>query len=97
MKSVQRFVVLTLLAVWCFPAVSLAKPLPTPSAETTPRPVPAAGAPAPASPASRASELGDREQQSKDLQDWKGGEGVSVYIGSGAMLVIIVLLLIIVL
>jgi hypothetical protein len=95
MKALQRFVVITLLAVWSFPAVSLAKPLPTPSAEVNPRPAPSSSAPAEAP--SRASELAGREQQSKDLQDWKGGEGVYLYLGSGAMLVIIVLLLIILL
>jgi hypothetical protein len=94
MKALQRFVVVVLLGIWCFPAMSFAKPLP-PSA---PAPI---GAPAEttatqASTASESASLAQREQQAPDLQNFKGG-AVAVYIGSGALLVIIIVLLIILL
>jgi hypothetical protein len=100
MKALQRLVVLVLLGVWAFPAVSQAKPnpAPAPAAETS---APARRAPAdsaaPASPAESAA-LAKREQQSKQAQDFRGGqEGVSIYIGSGVLLVAVIVLLLVLL
>ena len=42
---------------------------------------------------SESSQYGQREQQSKDLQDFKGG-AVYVYFGSGVILALIIILLI---
>jgi hypothetical protein len=94
MKALQRFVVLVLLGVWTFPAVSQANPGPAPVAENT---APARRAPVEsAAPASsdEASALAKREQQSKEQQDFRGGEGVYVYMGSGVLLVMVIVLLI---
>ena len=38
--------------------------------------------------------LAAREQQSRDLQDYKGGSGVAIYASSGAILVAVIILLI---
>jgi hypothetical protein len=94
MKSIQRIVVAVLLGVWCFPAVSSAEALRTPSAEVGSGP--SSGA-TPAQPAaqteaqSEESALAAREKQSQDLQNFKGG--AAIYIG-GAGLVLVILLLI---
>jgi hypothetical protein len=89
MKALQRIVVLVLLGVWSFPAVSQAKPESAPVAESSGEarrpPPPAAG---------EATELAAREQQSKELQNFRGGEGVYVYVGSGVLVVLVVVLLI---
>lgn len=96
MNAIRRVVVATLLAVWCFPAVSMAKP--------------AANAPAPlaaqAGSTRRVASAGDqgtdaeslaaREQRARELQNFKGG-GVYIYLGSGALLVIIVVVLLVLL
>jgi len=102
MAAFRRVVVVAVLAIWCFPSVSLAKsepvgpvPLreagtsaPAPSARATPRTD--RGSPA------EAVELGAREKQSRNLEDWKGGGGsVYFYIGSGLLLVLIVVLLLV--
>jgi hypothetical protein len=98
MKALQRLVVAVLLGVWCFPAVSVADTLPASRGEVGSR-APAGMAPAQTAAAtseSEASDLGAREKQSQDLQDFKGG-GVYIYLGSGAALVILIILLILVL
>lgn len=95
MKALQRSVVLVLLGVWSFPAVGLARPaVPTPAQEASPfaretRPAPAA---TPA-PASETAELAQREQRAKQLQDFRGG-AVSIYVGSGVLLAVVIVLLI---
>lgn len=94
MKALQRLVVTVLLGVWFFPAVSLAKPLPAPSAEITDSPT-SERAPKSASTTGAAA-LAARESQAPDLQNFRGG-GVEVYIGSGALLVIVIVLLIVLL
>jgi hypothetical protein len=99
MKSIMRTVVVALLAVWCFPAVSLAQPMPA-----TPPPLPAvvtttsaAAATESQSGTAETAQLAAREKQSQDLQNWKGGEGVSIYVGSGVLLVAVIVLLILLL
>jgi hypothetical protein len=92
MKALQRFVVLVLLGVWSFPAVSLAKSGADPAAETSgARRAPAATAPA---AAGESAELAAREQQAKQLQDFRGGEGVYLYVGGGVLAVLAVVLLV---
>ena len=100
MNQIRRLVVAVLLAVWSFPAISSAAPnpnqgtLPAAVTETAAQrgETPAQSAPAPAN--SEVQKLADREKQTPDLQDFRGG-GVSIYIGSGALLVVIIILLII--
>lgn len=102
MQAIKGLVVAALLAVWCFPAVSLAKPEPaappalpqvvtsrsagTAAAETTGAMQGAAS--------SEAAQLAQREQQAQDLQNYRGGEGVYIYLGSGVLVVLVVILLI---
>jgi hypothetical protein len=94
MKALQRLVVLVLLGVWTFPAVSQASPGPANTAETSaPARRPTPDGAAPATPEESAA-LAKREQQSKQAQDFRGGEGVYVYVGSGALLVVVLVLLI---
>jgi hypothetical protein len=70
MKALQRLVVLVLLGVWCFPAVSSAEPARTPAADVSP--AARATPPAPAT-AAEARALAAREQQAKKAQDFRGG------------------------
>ena len=98
MTQIKRVVVAVLLAVWTFPALSSAAPnrdetkLPAAVTETA---APRAEAPAQSAPAdSETQKLAQREQQTPDLQNFRGG-GVSIYIGSGALLVAVIILLII--
>jgi hypothetical protein len=106
MNYLKKFVIITLLAVWTFPAVSQAAPLPerAPAAPAQTAPVSSteltpevlalanmlAGGP------TESTDLAAREKQAPNLQDYKGG-AVEVYIGSGAALVLIIVLLIILL
>jgi hypothetical protein len=98
MNQLRRIVVAVLLAVWTFPAVSSAAPARTearlPPAVTDTSAARTGATQAPAS--TEAQRLAQREQQTPDLQDFRGG-GVSIYIGSGALLVVIIILLIILL
>jgi hypothetical protein len=94
MKKIQGVVVAALLAIWFFPAVSLAQPAPA-----DPAPLPAvvteARAPVAAQPAAtngEAARLAQRERQSPNLQDYKGGAAV-IYVGSGVLLVVVIVLL----
>jgi peptidoglycan/LPS O-acetylase OafA/YrhL len=94
MKAIRRAVVAALLAVWCFPAVSLAKsepPAPAPVvAQTTAPRAPAASA----GTAAESESLAAREQKAPDLQDFKGGAAV-VYIGGTTLLVILLIILLV--
>ena len=98
MKTIRGLVVATLLAIWCFPAISSAKtlpaadPAPLPGLVTSTSAKTEATAPA-SSTASEASDLSTREQQSRNLQDFKGGYAV-IYVGSGVVLVLVIVLLI---
>jgi len=105
MTYLKRFVIITLLAVWTFPAVSQAAPAPTPvnaPAQTAPAkstelsPEVLALANMLAGTPTESQDLAAREKQAPNLPDYKGG-AVEVYIGSGAVLVLIIVLLIILL
>jgi hypothetical protein len=101
MNKIRGLVVGMLLAIWCFPAVSSAKALPP--APTPPPAFVATGTTATettntsaaSSTDSQSANLAQREQQSRNLQDFKGGTAV-VYIGSGTLLVLLILLIILV-
>jgi hypothetical protein len=101
MKSLRRLIVAVLLGVWCFPAVSVAAPLPAASADVGSRA--SSGASSARSGASSArpsaqtegAALGAREEQSQDLQNFKGG-GVYIYLGGGVALVLAIILLILI-
>ena len=45
---------------------------------------------------SEAANLATREQQTRNLQDFRGG-GVTIYIGSGVLLIVLIILLILLL
>jgi cobalamin biosynthesis Mg chelatase CobN len=99
MKMIRKAAVFaTLFAVWCFPMVSSAKALSEPAAPaamiaTAPVAATTAGTEASPSSSSEAGSLAAREQQARDLQDFKGG-GVSIYIGSGVLFIVLIILLI---
>jgi len=108
MNYLKKFVIITLLAVWTFPAVGQAAPARTPvNAPSTP----AQTAPAKTTELSpevlalanmlagnptESQDLAAREKQAPNLPDYKGG-AVEIYLGSGAVLVLIIVLLIILL
>jgi hypothetical protein len=90
MKTFRTAVIAVLLAIWSFPAVSLAAPPPSPPAATQPvAPVTQKQA-----AENEATEMAQREQQTPDLQDFKGG-AVYVYFGSGVALVLLIILIVI--
>lgn len=101
MNRMRAAVIATLLGVWCFPMVSSAKALSSEPAwspamvERAPVNPPMSGGAA-TTPASgpEAASLAAREQQARDLQDFRGG-GVTIYIGSGVLLILLIILLII--
>jgi hypothetical protein len=93
MNRIRGFVVAALLAVWSFPAVSSARSLPS---ETAPAALSTPTSAGTSASGAKATDLAAREQQARNLQDFKGG-GVSIYIGSGALFVLIIVLLIILL
>lgn len=93
MDKIRGAVVAVLLSVWCFPAVSSAKTLAVDS-----KPLPAAvtersAAPAAEPATAETTSLAAREQQSPNLQDYKGG-AVAVYVSSGVLLVAVIVLLV---
>jgi hypothetical protein len=101
MNKIRGLVVGVLLAVWCFPALSSAKALPP---ESTPPPAFAAtgttatdttpkGTSAASTTDTQSTGLAQREQQAPNLQDFKGGAAI-VFIGSGTVLVLVIVLLI---
>jgi hypothetical protein len=89
----RRAVVTVLLGVWCFPAVSLAAP---PADRPAQHQQAAATARDRPGPSAETAELAARERQAPALQDFRGG-GVSIYIGSGVLLVVVIVLLIVLL
>lgn len=93
MKTFRTLVIAALLAIWSFPAVSLAAPPPATRPVASQPVAPAAATQKPAA-AGEAAELAKREQQAQDLQDFRGG-AVAIYFGSGAALVLFIILLII--
>jgi hypothetical protein len=105
MTAFRRVVVALLLSIWAFPAVSWAKaeavatPGPAPSAPAPRAPTPSAPAPSTGRTglalAVELATLAAREQQARELQDFRGGEGVNIYIGGGALMVVAIILLIV--
>ena len=96
MNTLRRLIVMTLLGVWSFPAVGLARPIAeagTPVEST--RVVGAAPATTEWAEAStsEADDLQAREKQAPDLQDFRGG---AIYIGGAALVLLIVLLVILI-
>ena|SRR5688572_10573915 len=97
MYTLRRLIVVTLLGIWSFPAVGLARPVSeagTPAAESTrvPSAAPTSTERSEAS-TSEAQDLQAREKQAPDLQDYRGG---GVYIGGAALVLLIVLLVLLV-
>jgi hypothetical protein len=96
MNRIRAAVFATLLGVWCFPMVSSAKALssePQSPASMVSRSGPTGGSASTPSSDSEATSLATREQQARNLQDFKGG-GVTIYIGSGVLLIVLIILLI---
>ena len=100
MRGLMRFAVVTLLAAFSLPSVSQAKsgPGPTPIGQLDTGPLRSradrsdSSSPVSSSGSSLA-DLAAREQQAKQLADFRGG-GVYIYAGSGALLVVVVVLLV---
>lgn len=92
MTTIRRAVVVALLAIWSFPAVSLASPVPASPPPVTSTTAATGGR----TPTSETANLAAREKQAQDVQDFKGGEGVYIYFGSGAVLVLVIILLILI-
>lgn len=95
-RIIQRTVVVALLAVWFFPAVSAARPLaPSPAqapiSATTSQPLTATAATSGGSAADQA-QYAEREKQAQGLEQFQGG--AYIYIGGGAVLVLLIILLI---
>jgi len=96
MNKIRGLVVAVLLGVWAFPAVSSARTAPEPapiSAPASPSSAPVATAPIGNSDSAQTTSLAAREQQAKNLQDFKGGS-VAIYASSGAVLVAVIILII---
>ena len=99
MNRIRAGVIATLLGVWCFPMVSSAKALSSESASgaalvTNISKAGTTGGPeATPSSDSEAASLATREQHARNLQDFRGG-GVTIYIGSGVLLIVLIILLI---
>jgi hypothetical protein len=93
MNAIKRAVIATLLAVWCFPAASMAKPSPKDPAPLAAQAMSTVPATSGEDSGAQTESLATREQKARELQDFKGG-GVYIYLGSGALLVVIVILLI---
>src|SRR3954468_7846490 len=95
MKTFRAVVVAVILGSFFSPAMSVAKAEPRLPAATQP----AAPAAAPVAAGTTSTSAGEaanyaaREQQSKDVQDFKGG-AVYVYFGSGVVLALIIIILI---
>jgi hypothetical protein len=93
MKTFRTVVIAALLAIWAFPATSLARPLPA-SRPVAAQPVAPVAVTNESAAAGEAKQLTQREQQSQDLQDFRGG-AVYLYFGSGVALILLIILLVI--
>ena len=101
MKKIRGLVVGVLLAVWCFPALSSAKALPPPpvtppalvATGTTETGTNAASSSGASSTNAQSASFAQRERQASNLQDFKGGSAV-IFIGSGTVLILLIVLLI---
>ncbi len=99
MNRIRAGVIATLLGVWCFPMVSSAKALasePAPLAAIANGVGTTGASGATPSSDSEGANLSTREQKARNLQDFKGG-GVTIYIGSGVLLIVLIILLILLL
>ena len=99
MNRIRVGVIATLLSVFCFPMVSSAKAAssePESLAAMVTRAATTGRSTATAPNSSESASLQAREQQARDLQDFKGG-GVSIYIGSGALFIALIIILILIL
>ena len=97
MRIFRTVVVAVLLGAFFSPAIGLAKTEPRVAPAVTEPVSGAAATPAGSSTSSSSSEgaqYAQREQQSQDAQNFKGG-AVYVYLGSGAALVALILLILI--
>ena len=97
MKAFRTVVVAVILGAMFSPSVSLAKTdsRTSPVAAQQVKGTSLALANAAASTASESTQYAQREQQSQDLQDFKGG-AVYLYFGSGLVLALVIILLILV-
>jgi len=96
MRIFRTAVVAVLLGAFFSPAVGLAKTEPRVAPAVT-EPVAGAAAPASSSTSSSSSEgaqYAQREQQSQEAQNFKGG-ALYIYFGSGAALLAVILLILI--
>jgi hypothetical protein len=96
MGRIRAAVIATLLGVWCFPMVSSARALsaePAASVAMVAKGTTTGGTAATPSSGSEAASLATREQQARNLQDFRGG-GVTIYIGSGVLFVALIILII---
>jgi len=96
MNAIRRVVVATLLAVWCFPAVSMANSAPRSPAPVSAESAPTVPATAPSTAGAERGALATREHQAPQLQDFKGGQ-VYVYIGGSVLVVVLVVILVLLL
>lgn len=92
MNAFKQVVVAALLAVWCFPAVSMAKSAPKDEAPLSAPAESTRSATVSTTSGAETESLATREQKARQLQDFKGG-GVVIIAGSGALLVVVIVLL----
>jgi hypothetical protein len=97
MNTLRKLIVMTLLGVWSFPAVGLARPMAeagTPAEST--RVLGAAPATTERSEGSTsaAEDLQAREKRAPELQEFRGG--AAIYIGGAGLVLLIVLLILLV-
>ena len=99
MKAFRTVVVAVILGAMFSPSISLAKtesrtpPVAAQQVNRTALALANAAAGAVNAPTSESAQYAQREKQSQDLQDFKGG-AVYVYFGSGLVLALIIILLI---
>jgi hypothetical protein len=94
MNQIRGIVIATLLAVWCFPAIGAAKTPPPPAPWVEPAAAVPSARVATATGDSQTTDLAAREAGAPELQDFRGGSGVYIYVGSGVLLVAVIVLVI---
>ena len=67
------------------------------TAATAAKPSPPHRSRPPTLPADESARYAEREQQSKSLEQFKGGEGISIYMGSTVLAIMLVLVVLLVL
>jgi hypothetical protein len=97
MNQIRGIVIATLLAVWSFPAVGAARTPAPPAPQSEPPAAVSDARPAASTNVSETTALATREARSRDLQDFRGGSGVYIYVGSGVLLVAVIVLLVVLL